>query len=454
MSNNDVIEATAALKGMLGIGGVGRQSPASTTDDAAKHKPKKYASTNPGTNREPRPSTKKKKTKKKKNNSFSPHNNSNLATSGSSGASGDYASAVSKPQNNIQNQQQGNKKNNKTKKIPYDQLLSPPNTKSKGKKKENSNFAWSAFQSPPDASSLPLPAFSGADLFSNTRISPEKGQQEQEERARNVSFPRDVVPKSAEQFENEVIAAAEAAAESKTNQEYKQTHVEDDELVLKSQIVADEPKSQSGVNLAAFASTPQKEVSPPVKEDAFLSLLNKSKAKQQATSITQTQPHHLYNNGFSQSQQQQHQQQHFPHQQQIITIQVQVPPVLLAGRQMMVHTPAGYPIPVVVPENIRPGMVIPVNVPAPLNFHPHLAQMGGHPQQHLMQQHPHQQQQPPTNLPPSPMNQFQYSNFNATQHQPHHRAPHLAPYSPNHDLSSPSKITQVLPENDNPTKKS
>merc|ERR1712048_121919 len=58
--------------------------------------------------------------------------------------------------------------------------------------------------------------------------------------------------------------------------------------------------------------------------------------------------------------------QHHPLQQQpLVTIQVQVPYDLLPGRQMLVQTPAGYPISITVPESIQPGM----NVPVPPNIY-------------------------------------------------------------------------------------
>ncbi len=65
--------------------------------------------------------------------------------------------------------------------------------------------------------------------------------------------------------------------------------------------------------------------------------------------------------------------QHSPQQQQHMippyyTIQVQVPPVLMPGRRMIVPASpmtGGYSIPVVVPEGVVPGMLIPVNIPNP-----------------------------------------------------------------------------------------
>jgi hypothetical protein len=60
-----------------------------------------------------------------------------------------------------------------------------------------------------------------------------------------------------------------------------------------------------------------------------------------------------------------------------VTIQVQVPPVLMPGRQMIVTSPAGYPVQIVVPEGYQAGMIIPVFVPA------------APPMQHMLPQHNH-----------------------------------------------------------------
>jgi hypothetical protein len=49
--------------------------------------------------------------------------------------------------------------------------------------------------------------------------------------------------------------------------------------------------------------------------------------------------------------------------QPFITIQVQVPSQLLPGRQMMVPVGPGCNIPVIVPQGVQGGMVIPVTIP-------------------------------------------------------------------------------------------
>lgn len=407
MKNDDVLEATAALKGMLGIGNGGDRikDPKDRTNNSA--------SPNQNMNKEVKKSSKK-KTKKKKTSLLK---NSNDEIS-------------DKNQN-----QQGNRRN-KSKKNSSEGHNTPPNTQtSKAKKKENSNFAWSAFQSPPDASSLPLPAFSGADLFS--KVSNSRKDEPHEEKTENLSLPLNAVIKSAEQFENEIISAAEAKAGAKKNEEDCQ---DADNSRDEDNDVTKESESETGVNLAAIASSSlaKKDNNSTERKDSFPSLLNPSKTSRLGLDNIQPKSQQIYNNGFLRPQ---HHQQQFSQQHQIVTIQVQVPPVLLAGRQMMVHTPAGYPIPVVVPENVQPGMIIPVNVPAPINFH-HLAQIGGHPPQ-LMQHH-QQQQQPMNNIAPSPtssspMNRSQYQN-NVSQQQ-HNRTPHvnLRPSSHNTKIGATRK---------------
>ena len=48
--------------------------------------------------------------------------------------------------------------------------------------------------------------------------------------------------------------------------------------------------------------------------------------------------------------------------------------MLLPGRQMMVSAGPGYSVPIVVPEGVHPGMVIPVTIPT---HSPSPGQMGG-----------------------------------------------------------------------------
>ena len=450
MSNNEVMEATAALKGMLGIGKKNmsvKSSNAQTPKNDVKGKEGgDYAPFSPDS----KASAKKKKVKKHKKNS--------KAQNGPSSSSTTSGNQKSQPPSQKQQQyQQAEKKHPKGKKI--SQFQTPPNNSSKGKKKQNSNFAWSAFQSPPDASALPLPSFSGSDLFPDTQISENTPQPppppqpssllSQDTTNQEKIVDLNTVAKSVEQLENEVIAAAKAAAvskklsdEKKIPQEEKEENVPNkskkqsahDNYNPKSvkkdtesnavSTTSNEPTSQSGVNLAALTSPssrgPEPVVQSPVPNLSMNKLMNVSNSKQtQSYNPTQSTLHQNTQQPNPYSSPQHH---HFSrHPPQIVTIQVQIPPVLLPGRQMMVHTPAGYPIAVVVPENMRPGMIIPVNVPAPMNYPPPPT-MG--PSPHMTQQHP--------------PNAFRYRNPNSLP--PHQQHPHLQvtphtqgqdPYYPN-----------------------
>lgn len=454
MSNNDVIEATAALKGILGIGKAINVSTGNSTDQKPNinervNKSKDIKST---LSPDQKSSAKKKKVKKNKKNA----KGQNVPQSGNQ--------SKSQHQSIKQQQYQAERKNPKTKKV--NQFQTPPNNSTKGKKKQNSNFAWSAFQSPPDASSLPLPSFSGSDLFSDAKTPDDKSRPAQispEKKREDKSIDLNVVAKSVEQLENEVIAAAEAAVASKlietnslpTSEKVKkctEEKVDDSEKEAKKAMENDasrvkptekksegndakskEPESQSGINLAALTSSnePKPVLQNPTQDTSLTKFMNVASPKQaQAYQQTQSTLQQNAQNPYSSP-------QHNPYsrQQQIVTIQVQIPPVLLPGRQMMVHTPAGYPIAVVVPENMRPGMIIPVNVPAPLNFHPHHPHNLGH-SPHMQ----HRQQIP---------NQYHYPNQNI-----HHQHPnlHVTPFNQGQDPYYPNTFNHPKPgQQNNPT---
>mmetsp|Transcript_17254 Transcript_17254/g.21522 ORF Transcript_17254/g.21522 Transcript_17254/m.21522 type:complete len:224 (+) Transcript_17254:184-855(+) len=162
----------------------------------------------------------------------------------------------------------------------------------------------------------------------------------------------------------------------------------------------------SGVNLAATLSSPEKQnhssppqsshpsASPPGQQmiDPIALLINAGKAK---LALSQRSHHHPPPTSQQHQQspnttthplpRQHHQQQsphspsHHPHPhpyhgrypappQHLVTIQVQVPYNLPPNRQMVIRTPAGYPMSFLVPEGVLPGMVIPVNVPVPNQF--------------------------------------------------------------------------------------
>jgi hypothetical protein len=275
-----VNDATAALKGMLGIG----SSPAivmeSSTDSTAPVK-------------EEQPTKSKKKKKKKKQKDGAPQKT--LAGKG----------------------QQASKKNNK--------------------QDTSEKFVWSAFQASPDASTLPIPAFSPPPK-SKRALNPDAAAE------LTNATSNDPPPVK-------VTHTAVPAENAKPKPNELETKKEDgkSENTTESPPV-EEVTSNTGINLAALASPPSHQTTtvhqaPPQPVPPNYSPVNAPLQYQQQP------PPPIYNA----SPPQQHP--------QFVMIQVQVPPVLLPGRQMVVASPMGYPVQVRVPEGVPPGMVIPVHVP-------------------------------------------------------------------------------------------
>jgi hypothetical protein len=264
-SDNDVNEATAALKGLLGISSPVVES--STDTNPAKKEQES-----------PKKSKKKKanKTKKKKDNAPT-------------------------------------KKNEKKGKLP--------------KKKDTSEkFAWSAFQASPDASSLPIPAFSppakskrtlneqavsGLPETTNLAVPVDTGKSE-EVASSNTEGAVGVEVKGA-------VVETKSTDSSNLSQE-TETKKEEPE----------EPVSSTGINLAALASPsspPQTSPPNPAPGPSTAVTPNQVPFPSNVPSPQYQQQHPVYNNTSPQQQQPQV---------QFVTIQVQVPPVLLPGRQMVV----------------------------------------------------------------------------------------------------------------------
>jgi hypothetical protein len=331
MSTNE--SATAALKGMLGISG-GGAPPLST--------PEKQDSVSSHQNG-------KKSNKKKRDNSAKKPKQKQPSNSATNKGSG----APTNPNPNANKKKQ------------------PEN------KPAVQNFAWSAFQASPDASALPLPEFispaSAKPTISDQPLDADKlsillGAVS----VRGSAAPEEIAnAPRAEDFEAEVIAAAQKQAASEGRDE---TEVAQDEQRQKPE---DEPVTSGGINLAALATS-----SPGVSKSA----------NQTAMASPNLGPPSMASSQFNSPQHQQQQRFSSPpaHQQQFIppgymTCQVQVPPHLMPGRVMVVHSPAGYPVQVVVPEGVPPGMVIPVLIPtAPAHMMPPPHQH--YPPQYSMQQ--------------------------------------------------------------------
>ena len=267
--------------------------------------------------------------------------------------------------------------------------------------KMHQNFAWSAFQASPDASSLPIPAFlTPADSTTNddssTKLDPSQLISLLSGSGDRRVDPCDPMPVEimnaprAEDLEAQQIAEAEKAKQTTAHVEFRR------ETINKSEESAPEeakPASESGINLVALAASPAgNQQYPPQTQGAGLP------PPPPTPFSTPQAPHRYISHGhFSSPPPQQ-----LP--QSYVTIQVQVPPILGPDRRLVVHSPAGYPVQILVPDGVPPGMVIPVHVPtAPMIPSPYYAQhqqqqylgqphhlqygsppmqQGGHPQQH------------------------------------------------------------------------
>jgi hypothetical protein len=318
MSSSDVNEATAALKGMLGIGSSSntpsKKSVTVTVASPVCEEPSSKAKAGQSS-------------KKKKKN-------------------------------------QRPKKTKQKARVPSKEDKPSPQTQTTSTE-GSENFAWSAFQASPDASSLPIPAFSPAITEPEPTV--------------DVSASTTSVPVTEERSDiaDDTTRTRDAVVEEKTVDEPPVQEEEQEEEAL---------VSNTGINLAALtASPPSHTATNPTPRHTALS---------QAAAYEQPVHHHHA--------------PHYPQPPHFMTIQVQVPPVLMPGRQMVVASPMGYPVQVTVPEGVPPGMVIPVHVPAYGHPGPHMMP-GTRPPPHMMPPGP----APPPHMMPGP----------AT-------APHMRPYPP------------------------
>lgn len=327
-TDNHVDEATAALKGMLGLGTSSSTAPHSSpfTPSQKVQEPSTPVTGNQveGSNVQ---QVKKKKGRsgKKKTNNVVPasSNNSNVTN-------------VTNSKQNKKKRQQPKRKDNGT----INNIIPIV------AKKENENFAWSAFQASPDASKLPIPAFS--PLTKTKQIVETKDEKRLE-----------IIDASNEKIEE--IKGAESAKLMAVEEKIDEAAATDAEESAKS-----EPKhtlSETGVNLAAVLAT--KEPSLP---QHYFPQYPTYPSRNNFNNIPPPYnpfPHH----------------QHMPPHQLTyapppgyITIQVQVPSSLMPGRQMVVTSPVtGLPVQVVVPDQVPPGAILPVLVPTgpPLHMMPH-----------------------------------------------------------------------------------
>jgi len=431
--------ATLKLKDMLGIGvgvGVGVDSSAGNSGKSSKVASETKKTPNPAadSNTNSTPSKKKKKPKAASNNNNGRSRKSKEHNHRQSKVAPPPASSPppsSTPQQTFKQNRAasksggggGNAGNQSTVKENERRGRKSKNTAG-GAHGKDDGYAWSAFQSPPDASTLPLPMFT--DTSSHSGGSVESETQRSLKEGTNDSLIQSLRIQGSNAEEGGKIEQAAEGAEALTsedhikailniekkstiraatinsgeNDEYKQ----DSSTVNKTEVVLgnEQPTNSTGVNLTSLASPP---ALPPVSSneepyipnqpehmpfhagartnhvqreqasDPIAMLMNGQSYGTTNPAMSST-PHYshypLHGNGYPQ---QPPMMQNHPHAPQYITIQVQVPPVLLPGRQMMVSAAPGYSIPIVVPDGVHPGMVLPVTIPA---HSPSPGQMGGH----------------------------------------------------------------------------
>jgi Proline-rich nuclear receptor coactivator motif len=386
-TEEQVNEATAALKGLLGLG-VQSTRPQQSPDAVAETEQVVTAVA---------PEQGAVKSKKKKNNRKKKPNetvSTDAPVDNTTGTTNTPAPKTAPKSNPKPNKPNGDNANTKKKKPPK---KSNSNISTHSKTKESENFAWSAFQSSPDASKLPIPAFLSASSSINNSST------EAAEVLGNVGNEVDVdkvaaTPKAAKPdgTVGESVAVVPKVDETNALSETpnREESVSDQEV---AEAITDpsleEAVSATGVNLAeALAAATSPPVLPPAPPQLHQSYLLQQQQVPYNQSFNRFYPgppaplpqfppmQHHHHPHMSQQQQQQHhplpqhqyqqqqqQQQHAPYAPPpgYVTIHVQVPPVLMMpGRQMVVTSPAGYPVHVVVPDGIPPGMIIPVHVPA------------------------------------------------------------------------------------------
>jgi hypothetical protein len=232
--------------------------------------------------------------------------------------------------------------------------------KSRGKKNEDTktgaeNYAWSSFQSPPDASSLPLPAFGSLNNVFNQDV---KDSSASEIKSSGLALSDLVDTDGRKDVEGVNISSLAISNESKKN-DVDDTRLNQYTPDSKKEKMLQQPQNQS----------PNTE-EPPEPTDPLAMLMNPT----YGTAVNSTPSKNAYIQSPQYQSQQTYMQSPPPYghyfqgpmspQPSFVSIQVQVPPNLLPGRRMMVHVnPNQPPITVVVPEGIQPGMFMPVTVP-------------------------------------------------------------------------------------------
>jgi hypothetical protein len=367
--SGSVNEATIALKGLLGIH---PNSPSIKAGDESKIK-----------NNEPKngPPPDKKKNKKSSNNTNTKVNKNDSVHT--------QHTAALEIKSKVLKGGQGSSERKKKKKDATKTVTS----------KTTENFALSAFQSPPDPSTLPLPSFQGLDDDIGIKPIPggEKDHLESIEKDQTIESTSMSLSNSTGQVKALLSIPTPSISESTTQiSSLDEKRIKGDnqskenvsDINLKGDDVETGKRmSQSGVNLALLAMKGNENISITTKLDVdhrphtmdldpiavllkgeSYGIANPALAHSQSTNPQQWQSfgqpygymppydrftpipfHPMY--------------QPPP---PFTTIQVQVPPVLLPGNQMILPASpltGGYPMPITLPENAQPGMIVPVTIP-------------------------------------------------------------------------------------------
>ena len=298
-------DATAALKGMLGI---------AASDPGADQTPEKPRSKN----------NKNKKKSQEKKKAPQPAST---------------ASSHSQPEEPPENQPTSSDKKKKKRK-------KKNNKKEPPQPPQDANYAWSAFQSSPDASKLPIPAFSSptADKKATVQLPPPDAPvPDTPELLGQIVSPKE---KS-----NSNLSKNDAGVLKETQEDTKKEN-------------GSNSNGKGGVNLAAALANLSVHSSP---DPPTTNQPSPARRTHPYPYNHPPQPHFspqsttigaypMYNNNHAQPQTQLPPPGH-------ITVTVVVPPILPPNRMMVVPSPAGYPVQIYVPPTIPPHSTIPVHVP-------------------------------------------------------------------------------------------
>jgi hypothetical protein len=331
---DDVKEATEALKGMLGLGGSGPVSAASAVVSKSNpHENGGGPSGNDGGPFEAQEGSNQANPKPKKKR----NNNSNKKKKSQGGGGGEVMAIPPKPTKPKKDEPVGA---GGSKKQQTNKQASLQQKNKKNQLETTENFAWSAFQSSPDASKLPIPAFTSAPNANDDVVEEE-------------NLPSPV---------NLNLSDSDRASPVKTEDKSTEpTHVEWEDSAPTTATSTTTTSGGGGVNLAALAA-------------AGPTMLNHHPNHHHPHALQPPPPH---GPPFPPSQlfpmPPPPPPNFFPHPMPhggpyappgFVTIRVQLPPLLPANRTLIVANPAGFPVQVHIPEQYSPNQIISVNVPS------------------------------------------------------------------------------------------